>query len=110
MNRALALVRPVSMSDDTASDWLAAAVAETADMSDYAFQAAVAKARKTCTYHGQIIPTVTAELVQAKKPDPFAWAMACHKPSKPYVAIDNDRTGQKRIGDVVKRLGYEGEE
>ena len=97
------------MSDETASDWLAAAVAETAEMSDAMFGAAVAKARKTCTYHGQIIPTVTAELVQAPKADPFAWAMACHKPSKPYVAIDNDRTGQKRLGDVVKSLGYEGD-
>ena len=98
------------MSDETASDWLAAAVAETAEMSDAAFQTAVAKARKTCTYHGQIIPTVTAEMVERSKPDPFAWAMACHKPSKPYLALADERGGQKLLGDVVKGLGYEGDE
>jgi hypothetical protein len=89
------------MTDETASDWLAAAIAETSELSDAAFGAAVAKARKTCTYHGQIIPAIAAE-APAPKPDPFAWALACHKPASPALSGPSD--GPKRLGDVVKRI------
>ena len=108
--RTLALVRPIGMSDDMATDWLAAALIELADFSDGAFAAGCRHARQTCTHHGQIIPAIAANARESRKPDPFAWAMACHQPRKPYIAIDNDRAGQKRLGDVVKRLRYEGGE
>lgn len=58
MTRCLALVRPVGMNDDMASDWLAAAAAEVAHLSDFAFREGCAKARRDCTHHGQIIPTL----------------------------------------------------
>jgi len=107
LNRALALVRPVSMTDETASDWLAAAIGETADMSDAAFKAAVGRARKSCTYHGQIIPTIAAEAREYSKPDPYSWALACHQTSRQMPALTDDRSGAKQIGDVAKRLTFE---
>jgi hypothetical protein len=108
LNRALALVRPVSMTDETASDWLAAAVAETTDLSDDAFRAGVANARKTCTYHGQIIPTIVADASDRGKPDPFAWALACHAPTMPAMHLDGPTGGARMLGDVLKGIEYEG--
>ena len=108
--RTLALVRPIGMSDDMATDWLAAALVELRDMNDGAFYAGCRHARQTCTHHGQIIPAIAAKARESSKPDPFAWAMVCHQPRKPYTALGGDRSGQKRLGDVVKRLGYEGDQ
>lgn len=46
------------MNDDMASDWLAAAAAEVAHLSDFAFSQGCAKARRDCNHHGQIVPTL----------------------------------------------------
>jgi hypothetical protein len=105
--RTLALVRPIGMSDDMATDWLAAALVELRDMSDGAFHAGCRHARQTCTHHGQIIPAVMAGAREASKPDPFRWALACHQPSQPVPALTDGRSGAKRLGDVVKQLGHE---
>lgn len=56
--RCLALVRPIGMNDDMASDWLAAALFEVRNMSDGQFRSACQHARATCTHHGQIIPAI----------------------------------------------------
>lgn len=63
LNRAFALVRPVSMSDETASDWLAAALAETSVLDDDEFSECCAAARRECSYHGQIVPRMMRDKV-----------------------------------------------
>jgi hypothetical protein len=105
LQRCLALVRPVGMSDDMARDWLTAAVAEVRNVPLGTLARACADVRKTATHHGQIIPAIMAATAEATKPDPFAWALACHNPTKPP-ALGHDG-GAKRLGDVVKRLGYD---
>lgn len=100
--RCLALVRPIGMSDDMASDWLAAALFEVRDMGETQFRAACQHARATCTHHGQIIPAIMHRAREAAKPDPFAWALACHEPRKPVAAIASDRNGPKQLGQVIR--------
>lgn len=58
--RTLALVRPVGMSDDMASDWLAVALVELRPLTDEQFTAGCGKARAGCTHHGQLVPTILA--------------------------------------------------
>ena len=98
--RCLALVRPVGMSDDMASDWLTAALFEVRDMAESHFRAGCQRARSTCTHHAQIIPAIMQGRAEAAKPDPFAWAMACHEPRKP--ALVSDRSGASRLGQVIR--------
>ena len=100
--RTLALVRPVGMSDDMATDWLASALVELRDMGDGAFYAGCRHARQTCTHHGQIIPAIAAKAREAAKPDPFAWALACHHPRTVNPALTAARGGQRQIGQVIK--------
>lgn len=61
LNRALNLVRPVGMNDEVASDWLASGLAEFRHLSDAAYLAGVRIARRTCTHHAQIVPTILEE-------------------------------------------------
>lgn len=58
LNRALALVRPVGMSDEMASDWLAAALGECLYLTDEQFKRGCAAARRECSHHAQIIPAI----------------------------------------------------
>lgn len=58
MNRALALVRPVGMSDEMASDWLAAALGECLYLTDEQFKRGCAAARRECNHPSQIIPAI----------------------------------------------------
>ena len=61
LQRAIALVRPVGMTDSAVRDWLTTAVAEVADFAKYRparFMDAANRARKTCTHHGQIVPAI----------------------------------------------------
>lgn len=55
---ALALVRPVGMSDDAADEWLALAANELRDVPADLLDEAAAPVRRTCTHHGQIVPAV----------------------------------------------------
>lgn len=66
LNRALNLVRAVGMSDEMASDWLASAVVELRELPDGAFLAGCTKARRTCTHHAQIVPTILDEGAKAQ--------------------------------------------
>jgi hypothetical protein len=54
----MALVRPVTMSDDAVTEWLAVAAREVAAMRPSAFRAACGDARRKCTHHGQIVPEI----------------------------------------------------
>lgn len=56
------------MNDDMASDWLAAAAAEVAHLSDFAFSQGCAKARRDCNHHGQIVPTLLKAAESAAPP------------------------------------------
>lgn len=103
LQRCLALVRPVGMTDGAARDWLAAAAAELRSIPPAVLERACAEARKTVTHHGQIIPAIVAASAEARKPDPFAWALDCHRPASP--SLLGPRGGVKLIGDVAKRLG-----
>lgn len=58
LTRALALVRPVGLSDDAASDWIAAAAAELQGLPEHRIVEGLAEARQSCSHHGQIVPTV----------------------------------------------------
>lgn len=58
LQRAFALVRPVGMSDSAARDWLAAAVGEVRHLPEVVLRAGLEKARRECSHHGQIIPTI----------------------------------------------------
>jgi hypothetical protein len=107
LQRCFALVRPVGMTDSAAEDWLAVAVAEVRHIRPEILARACAEVRQTATHHGQIIPAVVKAAQEASKPDPFAWALACHKPTfTPHGLLGDDRGGTKRLGDVVKRLGH----
>lgn len=55
---ALALVRPVGMSDVAAEEWAALAATELRDVPADLLDDAMAQARRTATHHGQIVPTV----------------------------------------------------
>lgn len=55
---ALALVRPVGMSDAAADDWIALAANELRDIPADLLDEAAVHVRRTCTHHGQIVPAV----------------------------------------------------
>ncbi len=58
LSACLALVRPVSMSEDAAAEWLAVAAGELAGYSRTSLEAGMSDARQRCTHHGQIVPHV----------------------------------------------------
>jgi hypothetical protein len=53
-----ALVRPVGMSAGEATDWLTVAAEEVRDIPADLLDEALLAVRRSCTHHGQIIPTV----------------------------------------------------
>lgn len=71
LSSCLALVKPVGMSDAMATEWLAVAAGELLDLTRNALKAGCAHARRTCSHHAQIVPTVLAEAErsQADKAD-----------------------------------------
>ena len=54
----LTLVRPVSMSDDMASEWMIVAAGAVADMRPTVFAEGCKEALQNCTHHGQIVPAI----------------------------------------------------
>jgi hypothetical protein len=46
------------MTDEMASDWLAAALGECLHLSDDQFKRGCAAARRECTHHAQIVPAI----------------------------------------------------
>lgn len=59
---ALALVRPVGMGEEAADEWIALAANELRDIPADLLEEAVVAVRRTCTHHGQIVPTVFAHV------------------------------------------------
>lgn len=58
----LALVRPTGMTDRAADEWIAVAASDLAGHKLNVLKAACTEARKTCTHHGQIVPTIMKEM------------------------------------------------
>lgn len=88
LSACLALVRPVSMSEDAAAEWLAVAAGELAGYSRMSVEAALSDARQRCTYHGQIIPHAVKYMEDAN-PWRMGKPLERHLPAKP---------GQRAIG------------
>ena len=94
MNRALALVRAIGMSDEMASDWLAAALGECLYLTDQQFKQGCAAARRECTHHAQIIPTImkaageSVDMVDRYVAD---WNKSLRDYRKGYPAIAQER-------------------
>lgn len=91
------------MSEDAATEWLAVAAGEVANMRPTVLKAACAEARKTCTHHGQIIPTI----LHGKTAQ--GWRDIGSTPFLPNAASEvarlADRTGGPRqIGHVAASL------
>lgn len=61
LSTCLALVKPVGMSAEDAQAWLRVAAGELAHLPPELLERGCALARKTCSYHGQIVPTITKE-------------------------------------------------
>jgi hypothetical protein len=59
---ALALVRPVGMSEEAAAEWLAVAAAELAGYDRPLLLSSLGEARKRCTHHGQIVAFVINDM------------------------------------------------
>lgn len=96
LQRALALVRPVGMTDSAARDWLAAAVAEVRHLPAPLLARACAEARKTVSHHGQIIPAILGS--QAVKDN------AAHEREIKRMLLD----GHEMPGRGVPQLGHRG--
>ncbi len=60
-----ALVRPVTMSEDAAAEWLAVAATELNGYRRDQIEQALSAARRECTHHGQILPFVFKWLDEA---------------------------------------------
>lgn len=71
LTRCLALVRPVSMTDALASEWLTEAASQVmgyAEQRTASFLSACDRARRTCTHHGQIVPEILSKARYAWEP------------------------------------------
>lgn len=68
----LTLLKPVGMTEDLATEWLAVAAMEVLHLERGVFLAGCARARQECSHHGQIIPTILKGAEDAGKPDPFS--------------------------------------
>jgi hypothetical protein len=89
------------MSDETASDWLAAAIAETADMSDAMFGQGITEARRSCTFHGQLVPAIRAP---QKRVDDYRASIGLPPAGQVPRQIDDGRGQTRALGDVVRRI------
>ena len=94
----LTLVRPASMSDEAASDWVAVAAGQLSDLSEYEIRKGANVARNECQFHSQIIPTIRKANAEAiayrKQSDALMWGV--RSGSTPQL----DHSGAKQIGQV----------
>ena len=95
----LTLVRPASMSDEAASDWVAVAAGQLADLSEYEIRKGANAARNECQFHSQIIPAIRKANAEAiayrKQMDALCWDRPTHRDTQ---AIGY--SGAKQIGQV----------
>lgn len=95
------------MTDETASDWLAAAIGETADMTDELFRQGVTEARRACTFHGQLVPAIRAP---QRRVDDYRQSIglpAIGQVDAAVMHLDGPRGGSRMLGDITKRIAAE---
>lgn len=81
------------MSDDAATEWLAVAAGEVANLRPYAFRTGCSEARKTCSHHGQIIPTILKAADDPHEREIRRLQRDGHSfPDRPQLTQDNDAT------------------
>ena len=94
----LTLVRPASMSDEAASDWVAVAAGQLSDLSDYEVRKGANAARNECQFHSQIIPAIRrandAGADYRKQSDALMWGV--RDEARPQLGY----SGAKRIGSL----------
>lgn len=99
LSACLALVRPVGMTEDMATEWLTVAASSLEGLSDYELAKGFRQARLECTHHAQIVPTImkaNAEAIEfRRKSDALMWDRPTHRPAQ----IEH-RGGAKRIGNL----------
>lgn len=102
----LTLVRPTSMSDEAASDWVAVAAGQLSDLSEHEIRRGANAARNECQFHSQIIPAIrkaNAETIAYRKQmDALCWDRPTH------TALTDGRGGTKRLGNVKALEDYRG--
>lgn len=98
----LALVRPVGMGDDEAEEWLGAAVSALGTVRIGALDRACLEARRTCTHHSQIVPTIAAviDADSAERARIAEWT----RPAPP--ALPAPRIAQSLFEEIVAERGY----
>ena len=105
LQRCLALVRPVGMSDEAAEQWLMAAVAEVIHITPPVLSRACSDVRKTATHHGQIVPAILAsDAVKSHEAHQRTLRrLAADGHHVPGIAALPSRGGVKQIGQSLSR-------
>lgn len=102
----LTLVRPASMSDDAASDWVAIAAGQLSDLTEHEIRKGANVARNECQFHSQIIPTIRKANAEAiayrKQSDALMWGVRSE--ARPQLG----HSGAKQIGSVKALEDYRG--
>lgn len=103
MQRCMALVRPVGMTDGAVRDWLTAATAEVVEFAQLRptqFQHACAEVRKEATHHGQIVPGIL-------KRQFYEWEIATgrHRKGLAHLCKRLDQIASEQRGGGAKRIG-----
>lgn len=102
----LTLVRPASMSDDAASDWVAIAAGQLSDLTEHEIRKGANVARNECQFHSQIIPTIRKANAEAiayrKQSDALMWGV--RSGARPQLG----HSGAKQIGSVKALEDYRG--
>ena len=95
LSACLALVRPVGMSDDAATEWLTIAATELKDLPAGVLERAAKQARQKCSHHGQIIPAIlaTQDVATWRAGESLSRAMRTEPPQLP-------RGGARQIGSI----------
>lgn len=103
LSACLALVRPVSMTEDAAAEWLAVAANELAGYGKKITEAALSDARQRCTHHGQIIPHVIKYMEDAT-PWRMGKPLERRLPNQPQAKALASPEAARVIGDATRAL------
>ena len=98
LSACLTLVRPINMSDDAASDWIAVAASQLTDLAPHEVRNGARYARDVCEFHSQIVPAIRkaneGAIEYRRKMDALMW----DKPTHSGMAIEY--RGAKQIGHI----------
>lgn len=103
LSACLALVRPVSMTEDAAAEWLAVAASELAGYGKLMVEAGLSDARQNCTHHGQIVPHVI-KWMQGSTPWRMGQPLARKLPEQQRPRALASPEAQRVIGEATRAL------